>query len=435
MVAALLLCVAASSALGVAVWRWTNPREIVPGNPQSTEEYYLTGDNGSHAVAMTKYYGYGANRVWTSILTQRYWQQWDPYDEYVGKIQAYEYWDVGSDWNKWDHSGLWWPFDPQDPTEDVYRSVNCNVANNAFYKTYTWGNLVRTYPYDVAGGFGINPYVGGGAHNLGYQQDNWWNNPHEFSASLNDSMAKDIGVAVALFKGPDSTDRSHGCAVWVADHYDSVELRRSITTNGGGTWQNGDIPNHGTHFIVRVPVSNGYTWWKHPTLATDDLNGDSNAYLAYESTAYGGYPNSIVFRRSTDCGDRWNQNVTVLGSGEQPCVAAVGRNVLVTWSTIVNHSDYRSILYRHSTNGGASWIPDPANSPDTVPFEKYKPISKYDIPNVAAVPLPDQTRPGFLVVARLRFSDEGSYETRKRGTLPVFLDTLRSVAVLRVCLG
>jgi len=406
MVAALLLCVAASSALGVAVWRWTNPRDIVPGNPQSLEEYYLTGQNGSHAVAMTKYFGYGANRVWTSILTQRYWGQWDLYDEYVGKIQAYEYKDVGTNWLDWNHDDMEWPFDPEDPTDSKYRAVNCHVANNAFYKTYTWGNLVRTYPYGYPSGYGIDPPYGGGAHNLGYQQKNWWHNPHPFSNQLRDSMAKDIGVAVAFFRGPDTTVLRRGCAVWVADHYDSVELRRSITTNGGGSWQNGDIPNKGKHFIVRIPASHGDTWWRRPSLATDDINGDSNAYLAYESTAANGYPNHIVFRRSTDWGDRWNQNVTVLGSGEGPCVAAVGRSVLVTWSAIVAAD--RRILYRRSTNGGVTWIPDPATTvPDTVPFEIYTPKCKYDIPNVTGVPLPDQSHPGFLVVTRLRFSVDG----------------------------
>jgi hypothetical protein len=404
MAAALLLCVAASSALGVAVWRWTSPRDIVPGYP-SYEKYYLTGDNGSHAVAMTKYYGYGANRVWTSILTQRWYSsQWDPNGEYIGTIQAYEYWDIGNDWNKWSRTDRW-PFVPN--PETLYRAVNCHAANNEFYKTYTWGNLVRSYPFEPPpSGYGIDP-PNGSTHNLGYQQDDWWDTPHPFSNQMKDSMAKDDGVAVALFRGPDSATRSRGCAVWAADHYDSMELRRSITTNGGSTWQNGDIPNKGKHYIVRVPVSNGDTWWRRPSLATDDLNGDSNAYLAYESTATNGRGNYIMFRRSTDWGDRWNQNVTMLGSGEVPCVAAVGRNVLVSWSRLIYAN--RSILYRRSTDGGEHWIPDPAtHEPDTVPFDSYTGKCKYDIPNVAAVPLPDQNHPGFLVVARLRFSPDGS---------------------------
>ena len=132
--AALILCVAASSALGRYAWYWTLPYNIVPNNDSSSDEYYLTGDNGSHAVAMTKY-STGGSKLWTSILTQKKWHsdQWDPDTEYIGKIQAYEYKDVGSDWRRWDHTGLQWPFVP-DP-ETLYRAVNCHVANNSLYKT------------------------------------------------------------------------------------------------------------------------------------------------------------------------------------------------------------------------------------------------------------------------------------------------------------
>jgi hypothetical protein len=394
MLAALILCVVASSALGRYGWSWTSPYLIVPEDqPSSTEEYYLTEDNGSHAVAMTKYEGYGQDTcVWTSILTQRQWDDWDPYGEYIGKIQAYEYQDIGDDWRKWDKKNPYWPFVPADCDSPMFRAVNCHVANNPRFKAYTWGRPRRSYPWPPPGGFGVPT----DDRPLSYQGEPFWGNPHQFSAQLRDSMAKDMGVAVALFKGPNVTADSHGVAVWVSDHYDSIELRRALTSDGGANWHTGS-----GHYIVRVPSSQEDTWWRHTSLATDDQNG-SNAYLAYESTWTNGSSYKIVFRRSTDWGDDWNQNVTVLGDGEGPCIAAVGHVVFVSWSK--GYLAARRVLYRVSTDCGASWVPDPANPPDTVPFEEYvnPPRFRYGRQNVAAVPLPDG-QPGFLVVAQLRF--------------------------------
>jgi len=209
MVAALLLCVAASSALGAKVWYWTLPHLIVPENsPMSQEEYYLTGDNGSHAVAMAKYAE--GTKLWTSILAAKRKVPWNPDTHYVGRIQAYEYKDIGNDWRKWNHDDLQWPFAPSEPGENETLTVNCHVANNSLYKTYTWGNLNTVDP-EFPAGYGIDPPSSD--PNLGYQGSNWWNSPHDFSADLNDSMAKDMGVAVAMFKGPNDAARSHGVAV------------------------------------------------------------------------------------------------------------------------------------------------------------------------------------------------------------------------------
>jgi hypothetical protein len=190
------------------------------------------------------------------------------------------------------------------------------VANNALYKTYSWGNINLLDPEDGPDGYGVNP-PDGDVPNLGYQEDDFWSSEHAFSEGDRDSLVNEMGVAIALFKGPDSSARMHG--------------RRAYTLDGGSTWATGL-----THYIVR---NDSDPVWSHPSLATDDVNG-GNMYLAYESLG------CVVFRRSTDWGDDWNQNVAVLdGNGGQPCVAAVGKSVLVSWSTA--RYGIRRIAYRH----------------------------------------------------------------------------------------
>jgi hypothetical protein len=397
MLAVLILCMAASSALGRKVWYWTLPYLIVPEDePTSQERYYLTGDNSSHAVAMTKYSG--GTKVWTSILAQRWINTiWDPYEEHIGALQAYEYQDVGSDWHSWAQSDSW-PFAPD--TSPEYRAVNCHVASNPLHKVYTWGSPCRAYPWNVTGGHGVPT----DDRPVSYQGSAWWNTTHDFSASYNDTLAKDMGVAVAMFKGPNDAARARGVAVWVAHNFSEggsghIELRRTGTSDGGANWHAGD-----NHSILEIDAAHSDTWWRRPSLATDDLNG-ANAYLAYESTYTDGASSSkIVFRRSTNWGDDWNQNVAVLGYGDGPCVAAVGHFVFVSWTRFLGtQNKTRRILYRYSTDCGANWVPDAGDPPDTVPFAVYPQAFRYELSNVAAVPLPDQTHPGVLLVARLGY--------------------------------
>jgi hypothetical protein len=138
MLAAFMLCAAASSAFGREAWNWTLPCKV-----DSTDNeygyFYLTDNNGSHAVAMTKYAD--DDSVWTSILTQRWNPDWDEdNDLHIGSIFAFEYKDIGADWRHWAKSNTW-PFGRVDSTDEKKRAVNCHVANNALYKTYSWGNI------------------------------------------------------------------------------------------------------------------------------------------------------------------------------------------------------------------------------------------------------------------------------------------------------
>jgi len=76
--------------------------------------------------------------------------------------------------------------------------------------------------------------------------------------------------------------------------------------------------------------------------------------VASSETAYVVYkmPNSdIIFERSMDWGYSWYNTPVTLGSGDQPCIAAVGPFVFVCWR------DGNRIYYSYSTQGGSpySW--------------------------------------------------------------------------------
>jgi hypothetical protein len=277
MLAVFLLCAAVDSALAREAWNWTLPyvvRDYTSPADSATDStgkyFYLTDNNGSHAVAMTKYAD--DDSVWTSILTQRWNPTWDEdNDRHIGYVRALEYKGIGTDWRHWVTSDVW-PFVPAEPGDEEKRAVNCHVANNALYKTYSWGNINLLDPEDGPDGYGINP-PDGDVPNLGYQGDDFWFTQHPFSEGDRDSLVNEMGVAIALFRGPDSSARMHGCAVWVADNFGWMELRRAYTLDGGSTWAVG-----GTHFIMR---DDDDPMWSHPSLATDDVNG-SNTYLAYD---------------------------------------------------------------------------------------------------------------------------------------------------------
>jgi hypothetical protein len=57
---------------------------MVPVTDSATVEFYLTSNNGSHAIAMTKYDN--GTKLWTSILAERYFEPWVR----GGFIRAYE---------------------------------------------------------------------------------------------------------------------------------------------------------------------------------------------------------------------------------------------------------------------------------------------------------------------------------------------------------
>ena len=166
MLAALFLCAAASSALARYAWFWTLPLKL-DGTDDTNAYFYLTNNNGSHAVAMTEYGDHDS--VWTSILTQRWNPDWDHYNSrQVGFVRAFEYEDIGADWRHWAKSGAW-PFVPDTASNEQFRALNCHVANNALFKTYTWGNINLLDTSDYPDGYGT-----AGLHddpNLTYQNE------------------------------------------------------------------------------------------------------------------------------------------------------------------------------------------------------------------------------------------------------------------------
>ncbi len=191
----LLLCASASIACGQEVWNWTLPfvvRDWTNPLDHATDSaftyFYLTDNNGSHAVAMTQYASGGNTKVWTSILTNRWNPSWDENNlRGIGNVRAFEYEDIGADWRHWDPSGTW-PFtwDYANADQEKVHAVNLHVANNAKYKTFSWGNINLLDNTDWPDGYGSQPP--NSDPDLTYQSDDFWYPPHDFCEGAGDTL-------------------------------------------------------------------------------------------------------------------------------------------------------------------------------------------------------------------------------------------------------
>ena len=397
MLSVFVLCVAASTAFGRYTWNWTLPTvvqnyHVSPHPDKATDSaykyFYLTDNNGSHAVAMTEYDNH--TKVWTSILAERLVDGWAP----AGYIRAYEYSDIGTDWGHWQESGTW-PYIPPHPEYGDKWAVNCHVANNASYRAFTWGNIhPGSSPHDAPDAWAAD------GNGLTDQSSGFWDPSHQINQISDDSIANDSGAAVALFRGP-SGCLGYGCVVYdIWDHdqgyHPHYELCRQWTTDGGSHWYtSGGRTIASTSNDDEAPFS-------HPSLATDDVNGN-DMYLAYQLLEDGGAYH-VMFRKSTDRGHDWGNNYTTdLGGGLHPCIAAVGQFVFVCWSSPGSNS---RIKFRYSTNGGEDWLPGLEADPAEVPFLAHAHWD-FDHPNVAAVPCLTADYQGLLIVAKLRICNSG----------------------------
>ncbi len=321
--AALVLCAVASSAFGYWHWRSLEPLQ---GTNTYHENYYLTSNSGSHAVAMTEYYDDNSDlRAWTDIVAEKLWDGFEP----GGSMHIHEYYDVGwPDFRHWLFNGDYWPIYPQEPPENTgpFTAVNCHVANNFYKKAFTWGSI---HP-------GAEPHedylpegMVNGTDNDQQDPDDLWDNLQWLTLGI-DSIASDSGVAVALFRGGDAF--LHGCVVWVRwdeseEHY---TLTTNRTTNGGQFWR----PNGGTD-IQSTP--DAVPRLSHPSIATNDQSG-TDAYLAYDN--WDGNDHIVQFRSAVRGEDEdpwtWSEAATLMDDATQPCVAALGPFVFVCAKTYDN---------------------------------------------------------------------------------------------------
>jgi len=144
--------------------------------------------------------------------------------------------------------------------------------------------------------------------------------------------------------------------------------------------------------------------FQHPSLAAND--GDMNqVYLAYDDEASG-----IIFRRSTDGGASWPNNLVVTLAGgdvnEHACVAANGAFVFVFWT--YTGSERSRIAFRWSSDCGVSWHPNPSFLPPYyLPLVDESDIIDYgnvDYSEVNAVGFTCDNAPGVLVTCQADIS-------------------------------
>ncbi|HKU50438.1 MAG TPA: sialidase family protein [Nitrososphaera sp.] len=140
----------------------------------------------------------------------------------------------------------------------------------------------------------------------------------------------------------------------------------SLTASGANlyllTEKSGDIflrrsSDNGAIWKTPVNISSNVGISSDPDIAVSG----SNVYLTWFQENSARTSQDILFRRSTDNGATWKSKVNLsndLGQSRGPDIAASGSNVYVTWSGDVTFPDERTfmgILFKNSNDGGATW--------------------------------------------------------------------------------
>ena len=112
----------------------------------------------------------------------------------------------------------------------------------------------------------------------------------------------------------------------------------------------------------RRSIDDGATWDDEVRLTNDPGNSfqptiasaGSNLYVTWHDSRAGG--RHVFFKRSTDGGDSWSEDVKISGSEadeSSPSVAALDNIVHVAWQQL--HTEGLGIRYRRSIDYGATW--------------------------------------------------------------------------------
>jgi ethanolamine utilization microcompartment shell protein EutL len=124
---------------------------------------------------------------------------------------------------------------------------------------------------------------------------------------------------------------------------DAIWYRRS--TDGGASFS-------GTMNLRTTTTGN--------TFEPSSAASGNNVYVVWDDdgTASQGSDSDVLYRRSTNGGASFGSAVNLsnsTGLSQIPAIAASGNNVYVVWQDDTLVSGIPDILYRRSTNGGASF--------------------------------------------------------------------------------
>ena len=211
-----------------------------------------------------------------------------------------------------------------------------------------------------------------------------WNAKRNLSHDVNASEVQRVAVSGSnVYTTWRDTELEKGDA----DEDSDVFFRAS--TDGGATWIKAkNLSDDGSSLNPQIAASDGnnvYVVWKSHVSGGEDIffitssdNGDtfaekknlsgnagnsdnqqlavsgSNVYVVWRDNNPGNW--DVFFRASTDGGATWGEKNNLSddsGSSDNPQIAVVGSNVYIVWRD--SSAGKNDILFRASTDGGASW--------------------------------------------------------------------------------
>jgi hypothetical protein len=139
-----------------------------------------------------------------------------------------------------------------------------------------------------------------------------------------------------------SASGSNRFVVWTQQNTEDVlsdiSFRRS--TDNGATWQP----------VINISNNAGFSF--SPQIAVSG----SNVYVVWEDETPGNY--EVLLRRSSDNGATWGSIVNLSknpGTSTDPQIAASGSSVYVVWTQVAIDEGPSDILFRKSSDDGATW--------------------------------------------------------------------------------
>jgi hypothetical protein len=157
-----------------------------------------------------------------------------------------------------------------------------------------------------------------------------------------------------------SAEESDEAGVLQASASDSGEVIAASGSNRFVVWEDNTPGNY--DILIKRSTNNGATWQVAKNLSNnpgDSYNAKvavsgSNVYVTWLQVDSGGTLEDVFFRRSTDNGATWKAIVKITSTGtvgsSTPQVIGSGTNVYVVWE-----QENGEIYIRRSTDSGATW--------------------------------------------------------------------------------
>jgi hypothetical protein len=224
-------------------------------------------------------------------------------------------------------------------------------TSGIYYKRSTNGGSTWSNDFKISGdsSYNFQPSIAVSGSNLHVIWDTYLNGNEHICYIRSTNGGASWDNLIQLSTSPDlGAGNSISCAgsfiniVWVEMRDGNAELYYKKSTNNGTTW-NQDTRVTNTPTISQVPSIG---------------QSGSSVHIAWSESLNPGY--EIYYKRSDDGGETWTTNLKLTGGVNLPLpwpqtMSVSGNNIHIAYPMQVIASDW-DIFYRHSTNGGVTWL-------------------------------------------------------------------------------